>query len=388
MIRKVWPLVAAAIALGIDAYVLAGVLPSIADSLTTTVAAVGLGVTAFTGAYALAGPMMSGRLSRGHTARALLIALGVFNLGNLITVVAPGIEVFLASRLIAGAGAGVLTAVAMVTAAAMVTKPERGRATAMVTFGLSAGTVIGVPVGMLIGDLLNWRWTMGLVVVVGVLGMLALAARARTLPSLPKSIGPAIGVFRSARTCVGVLIAFLLGVASLGLYTYVLPMAETQGLEGWGFALVWAWGIGGVTGSALIGRPLDTYGPRVLLIVLPGVLLTSFVAMWVSDSPAVWLIAAALWGAAGWASVPTVQQALVGDRPEQAMPIIAFQMAAMYLGSAVGAAAGSSLLLTGTRATELIVWALIPAGLAVVLAAWFSISALRRQPEPRATVAA
>ena len=388
MIRKVWPLVAAAIALGIDAYVLAGVLPSISDSLTTTVAAVGLGVTAFTGAYALAGPMMSGRLSRGHTARALLIALGVFNLGNLITVVAPGIEVFLASRLIAGAGAGVLTAVATVTAAAMVTESERGRATAMVTFGLSTGTVVGVPVGMLIGDLLNWRWTMGLVVVVGVLGMLALAARARTLPSLPTSIGPAIGVFRSARTCVGVLIAFLLGVASLGLYTYVLPMAETQGLEGWGFALVWAWGIGGVTGSALIGRPLDTYGPRVLLIVLPGVLLTSFVAMWVSDSPAVWLIAAALWGAAGWASVPTVQQALVGDRPEQAMPIIAFQMAAMYLGSAVGAAAGSSLLLTGTRATELIVWALIPAGLAVVLAAWFSISALRPQPEPRAAVAA
>ena len=388
MIRKVWPLVAAAIALGIDAYVLAGVLPSISDSLTTTVAAVGLGVTAFTGAYALAGPMMSGRLSRGHTARALLIALGVFNLGSLITVVAPGIEVFLASRLIAGAGAGVLTAVATVTAAAMVTESERGRATAMVTFGLSTGTVVGVPVGMLIGDLLNWRWTMGLVVVVGALGMLALAARARALPSLPTSIGPALGVFRSARTCVGVLIAFLLGVASLGLYTYVLPMAETQGLEGWGFALVWAWGIGGVTGSALIGRPLDTYGPRVLLIVLPGVLLTSFVAMWVSDSPAVWLIAAALWGAAGWASVPTVQQALVGDRPEQAMPIIAFQMAAMYLGSAVGAAAGSSLLLTGTRATELIVWALIPAGLAVVLAAWFSISALRPQPEPRAAVAA
>ena len=122
MIRKVWPLVAAAIALGIDAYVLAGVLPSISDSLTTTLAAVGLGVTAFTGAYALAGPMMSGRLSRGHTARALLIALGVFNLGNLITVVAPGIEVFLASRLIAGAGAGVLTAVATATAAAMVTE--------------------------------------------------------------------------------------------------------------------------------------------------------------------------------------------------------------------------------------------------------------------------
>lgn len=49
MIRKVWPLVVAAVALGIDAYVLAGVLPQIADSLATSLAMIGLGVTAFTG---------------------------------------------------------------------------------------------------------------------------------------------------------------------------------------------------------------------------------------------------------------------------------------------------------------------------------------------------
>ncbi|MFF2233731.1 hypothetical protein [Streptomyces anulatus] len=50
MIRKVWPLAVAAISLGIDAYVLAGVLPRIADSLTSTVSMIGLGVTTFTAA--------------------------------------------------------------------------------------------------------------------------------------------------------------------------------------------------------------------------------------------------------------------------------------------------------------------------------------------------
>jgi DHA1 family inner membrane transport protein len=104
VIRKVWPLTAAAVALGIDAYVLAGVLPQIADSLSTTAAMVGLGVTAFTAAYAVAGPLLSGRLTRGSTARALLLALGLFNLGNLITTLAPGVGVFLISRVIAGAG--------------------------------------------------------------------------------------------------------------------------------------------------------------------------------------------------------------------------------------------------------------------------------------------
>ncbi|MFE4512697.1 MFS transporter [Kitasatospora sp. NPDC056783] len=377
MIRRLWPLVAAAVALGVDAYVLAGVLPSIADSLATTVAAVGLGVTAFTAAYALAGPLLSGTLIRGSTAGALLIALGVFNLGNLVTALSPGLEVFLASRVVAGAGAGVLTAVATATAAAMAADGERGRAMAMVTFGLSTGTVAGVPIGMLIGDRLNWRWTMGLVVAVGLLGMAALAARVRTIPPLPAPCGPAFAVLRSSRSLVGIAAAFLLGAASLGLYTYLLPMAEARGLRDWGFALVWAWGIGGVAGSALVGRALDAFGPRALLIALPAVLLGAFAAFWAFTAPAVWLAAAALWGAAGWASVPTLQQALTGDRPEEAMPIVAFQMAAMYLGSAAGAAAGSSLLAHGADPRELLAWALLPASLALLLTGWIGTVALR-----------
>ncbi|GAA1406645.1 MFS transporter [Kitasatospora putterlickiae] len=385
MIRHVWPLVAAAIALGVDAYVLAGVLPSIADSLATTVAAVGLGVTGFTAAYALAGPSLSGTLVRGSTARALLIALGVFNLGNLITAVAPGIEVFLASRAIAGAGAGVLTAVATAAAAAMAADHERGRAMALVTFGLSTGTVAGVPVGMVIGNQLNWRWTMGLVVAIGLLGMGALAVKARTIPPLPASRGPALAVLKSSRTLTGVAAAFLLGVASLGLYTYLLPMAEARGLQGWGFALVWAWGIGGVAGSALVGRSLDAYGPRAPLIVLPAALLGSFAALWVFTSPAVWLVAAACWGAAGWAGVPTLQQALTGDRPEQAMPVVAFQMAAMYLGSATGAATGSALLAGHVDPGDLPAWALAPAAVALLLTGRLAIAGLRPHAQHRIT---
>ncbi|MFG3406274.1 MFS transporter [Streptomyces sp. NPDC048142] len=379
MIRKVWPLVAAAVALGIDAYVLAGVLPSIADSLVTTVAVVGLGVTAFTAAYAVAGPLLSGRLTRGSTARALLIALGVFNLGNLITVVAPGVGLFLASRVVAGVGAGILTAVATATAAAMVADRERGRAMAMVTFGLSTGTVAGVPVGMLIGEHLGWRWTMALVVAVGVLSMIALAARAHTLPALPTRRGaPVFGVLRSGRTAAGIVAAFLLGMASLGLYTYLLPMADARGLRDWGFALVWAWGIGGVTGAALIGKPLDRYGPGVLLLVLPATLAVSFGAVRIFSAPAVWLIAAVLWGAAGWATVPTLQQALTRDRPDRAMAVIAFQMAAMYLGSAAGAAVGSSLLAGGADSGDLAGWALLPTGIAMVLTGWIGAGALAR----------
>lgn len=242
MIRRVWPLTVAAVALGIDAYVVAGVLPQIATSLKVGIDAVGLGVTAFTGAYAVAGPLLSARLARGGAANALLIALGVFNLGNMVTALAPGLAVFLVSRVVTGVGAGVLTAVATATASAMAEEGSRGRAMSLVTLGLSAGTVAGVPMGMLLGQHVSWRLTMALIVAVGALSQLALALRARSLPRLDDTTGETpLSALRDSRTAVGIVIAFLLGVASLGLYTYLLPMAESAGLGGWGFALVWAW---------------------------------------------------------------------------------------------------------------------------------------------------
>ncbi|WP_130839421.1 MFS transporter [Corynebacterium neomassiliense] len=376
MIAGIWPLVAATAALGIDAYVLAGVLPEIAESLSTTASVVGLGVTAFTAAYALAGPLLSERLSGGGVSRALLVALGVFNLGNLVTAVAPGPVVFLLARAATGAGAGIVTAVA--TAGAMVARDQRGRAMAAVTFGLSLGTVAGVPAGMLIGQNFGWRWTMGLVVAVGVLAMAALLARRRSLPrDAGATAGPAFRVLRTARVRAGTVAAFMLGVSSLGLYTYLLPMADSAGLGGLGFTLVWAWGIGGVAGSALVGRLLDRSGPRLLLVLLPALLAAGFLVMWLVASPVVWVGAAVVWGAAGWAGVPTLQQALTVDRPESAMQVVAFQMAAMYLGSAAGSALGSVLLSSGTGAGDLAAWAVLPALLAVVFAGAVAVD-LRR----------
>ncbi|MFE7133867.1 MFS transporter [Streptomyces sp. NPDC057638] len=369
MIGRIWPLVVAAVSLGVDAYVLAGVLPEMADSLATTAGAIGLGVTAFTAAYAAAGPFLSRLLVGGSTRTALLVALGAFNLGNLATALAPDLGVFLTSRVVAGAGAGVLTAVATATAGALVADHERGRAMAMVTFGLSTGTVAGVPLGMLIGEHVGWRGTMGFVVLIGALSMLALALRSGTLPQLPASRRSGNGaLLRDPRVALGIALSFVLGVASLGLYTYLLPMADESGLDGWGFALVWAWGVGGVLGSGLIGRPLDTLGPRRLMPVVPAFLLSSFLVVWLVDHPAAWLIATAVWGASGWVSVPVLQQALTRDRTEQVMPVVAFQMAAMYLGSAAGSALGSTLLARDVGADALPGWAALAVAGGVVLA--------------------
>jgi DHA1 family inner membrane transport protein len=386
VLRKLWPLVLSAVALGINSYVIAGILPDIAATLDASQGAVGLGVTTFTAAYALTAPWLPGVLTRaGTTRRALLIALAVFVAGSALTAASGSLWMFLASRALAGAGAGVLTALA--TGAAGIMVPERsGRAMAMVTFGLSLGTVAGVPVGMLIAGRIGWRATMTLIVALGLIGLIALAIRGKTIPDLPRRVpaderNPFDGKPRGASGVLvgGVVLAFLLGIASLGLYTYLLPVASDAGLGGWGFALVWAWGIGGVAGSWTAGRLLDRFGGRRLLLVSPLLLTAAFATLWLTHAPAAWLIAAVIWGAAGWASVAIGQGAFTAVRPERSVQIVAWLMAAMYTGSATGSALGTALLSASQPAAILPAWTLIASGGALVLALITTL-ALRHRP--------
>lgn len=390
---RLWPLVLSTVALGINSYVIAGILPSIAVSLRTSQGAVGLGVTAFTAAYALTAPWLPGLLTRtGTTRRALSTALTVFTAGSAITALSPSPPVFLVARAVAGVGAGALTALATGAAGAMM-PGRRDRAMATITLGLSLGTVAGVPVGMLIAGRVGWRAAMGLIVVLGLVALAALAARGAAIPDLPRPArsnrsnrsnrpegtaegarDPRIPAGRARirrRTAPvlagGVVLAFLLGVASLGLYTYLLPIAAGAGLSGLGFALVWAWGIGGVAGSWSAGRLLGRIPGRRLLPLPPALLSAAFLLLLLTRAPVAWLAASAVWGAAGWASVAVGQAAFTAVHRERSVQIVARLMAAIYIGSAVGSALGADLL-ADRPATELPGWALIASGAATAAA--------------------
>lgn len=343
MIRRVWPLVLAVVGLGMNAYVIAGVLPAIAHGLGTSGGVVGLGVSAFTAAYAIGGPLLSGPVATRWPKGALVGSLLVFIAGNVASASAPTAAIFLTGRGLTGVGAGILTPIASGMAAASVPSVRRGSAMAAVTFGLAIGTVAGVPVGMMLGSALGWRVTIWLIVAISTISLAALAITLRTLTPAPPAGGLSgvVAPLRSRPVLVGLLVSFLLGVVSLGAYTYLLPMATTRGLGDWGLALIWAWGIGGVAGSMLAGRALAGRSARRILRGIILALALAFAVLALTSVPGVWVAATACWGAAGWASVPALQRSLTELAPEtQTVPLIATQMATMYLGSSAGAALG------------------------------------------------
>lgn len=380
--RRIWLLMLGAFTLGLDAYVMAGLLSAVADDLTTTVSLAGQMVTVFTLAYAVSAPLVAGLLS-GVRPRVLLIAaLGVFTLGNALTALSPSVAVLLGSRAVAGAGAGVYSALATAAASTLAAKGQQGRALALVMGGMSAGTVLGVPLGVLVAGHAGWRTTMWLVTGLGLLALVGLAVRLPRIPSEPQvPMRVRFGALTDRRVAPVVGVSFLAAVSSLGLYTYLAPVLAAVGgvHEDATAPHLWAWGIGGLLGSLLAGPLLDRTGKAVAIVtaVMAGLVLAegALPSLGAAAFPAL-----VLWGAAGWALQVPQQQRLLRLREGNNTVALALNNSALYLGSAVGSALGG-LALAGGLPPRQLPW--VAAGIAALGLGLHLLTGTRRQRSGR-----
>lgn len=349
MMRRLWPFVLGSVALGLDAYVVAGLLPAIAAALGTPEATVGLGVAAFTGSYAVVGPLLAGKAGQ-QSRRSLIIALLVFTLANSATALSPTIWVFLASRVVAGAAAGVYSPLSSAVAAEIVGPERRGRALALVLAGLAVGTVFGVPIGLVLAQYWDWRAAILLIVVVGGVALSGIALRGGDLPAIPAS-SPAdrLRSITRPKNLLTVTVTLLTGVASLGLYTYLTVVLSGGALAAHQNIAIWVWGLGGAVGALGIGLLADRHDPLRLSAVILGGLTCALLGMTQGQVPVLVVVSLFVWGLCGWASLAPQQQVLLQANPADGATAVAANASANYLGSALGAAAGS--LLVAAHAT-------------------------------------
>ena len=328
-----------AFALGMASYVTAGLMPMIAATFSISLAMAAQLVTGFTLAYGLGSPLAVALLPARAQRSGLLWALAVFVLANGASALAPGFTSLLAWRAMAGIGAGVYLALGIAAAAGVSAPQQRGKAIGAIMGGMAGGTVLGVPLSLLLAQQLGWTAALWLV---AVLGALALAGLLWKLPALPASAAPAtslrrrLAVLADGPVLLILLVSLLAAIASLGMYTFIAPF-------------LWAWGVGGIAGSVLVGPWADKVAAPKLTWLILLMLALALCALPLAGGWSAWLMLApiALWGAAGWAlQVPQNQQLLV-VRAQQGDGnlAIALNESALYLGSAIGAATGGVLLL-------------------------------------------
>ncbi|WP_455423584.1 MFS transporter [Billgrantia zhangzhouensis] len=352
-------------------------------SFSVSVAVAAQLVTAFTLAYGLGSPIVVA-LTPAHRQRTgLLLSLGLFVIANAASALAESFTALMVWRAIAGIGAGVYLAMGIGAAAAVSAPERRGKAIAIIMGGMASGVVLGVPLGLLIAEQMGWQSALWLV---AILGSMAFTGLLLKLPALPaataSSLGKKLAILSDGHVLVILTVSLLAAIASLGMYTFIAPLlADTAyGAVRSVTPYLWIWGIGGVVGSFLIGPLVDRLkGPNLIFAIML-VLAVSLFLLPLTAALSAWLVMLpiVLWGAVGWALQVPQNNELIRARQAQGDGnlAIALNESALYLGSAIGAAAGGFLLLL-----QLPVWTLATcAGGVAVLGALLQIVNLRRQP--------
>ncbi|MFE4795278.1 MFS transporter [Streptomyces sp. NPDC056708] len=342
MLKRLLPLALATFAVGTDGYVIAGLLPSIAADLGVSTPAAGQLVTVFALTMALSAPVM-GALTGGLDRRsALLIAFGVFVIGNAVTALGTSYEVVMAARIVTAAGAGIITSAASSTAAVIAPPERRGRALAFVLGGLTLATALGLPLGTLIGRT-DWHITLWVVAGIGLLAAVGIAV------GLPRVMLPAAALSDRLRPLKQGRVLALLAVTSLAflgiytLYTYIAPALReaTGGNESLLILILLVWGVGTLAGNIIAGRLVDRHdSTRVLAGTL--VLATLALALTPLATRALvpTLVWAAVWGVTGGVIVVPQQHRLIALSPAAAPVLLGLNASALYIGVALGGGLG------------------------------------------------
>jgi len=336
-----------AFALGMASYVIAGLVPMVVSDFGVSVAKAGQLVTAFTLAYGIGSPVFVALLPAHKQRLGLLVALAIFTIANLVSALVTTYTALVITRIFAGVGAGVYLAMGIAASAAVVPKDKRGQALALIMGGMASGTVLGVPAGLMIAEQLGWASTMWLIAILGLISMIGLAVK---LPALPASetstLREKLTIIKDMRVTLILTVSLLAAISSLGLYTYIAPIMANEGFGGvsnitpW----LWVWGIGGVAGSFLIGPIADRVSGPKLVAAIMLMLTVSLAALPFTAGINAWLamVPIAIWGAVGWAlQVPQNNQLISArERIGGGNVAVALNESALYLGSAIGAAAG------------------------------------------------
>lgn len=124
----VWVLAAGTFLMGTTEFVIAGLLPEMADDLNVSVSHAGLLITAFAVGMIVGGPTMAMatlRLPQRHT---LIGALAVFALGHVVAALSTSFTVVLTARVVTALATGAFWAVGFVIAtSAAGRRAPRGR---------------------------------------------------------------------------------------------------------------------------------------------------------------------------------------------------------------------------------------------------------------------
>ncbi|MCX5387594.1 MFS transporter [Streptomyces sp. NBC_00083] len=339
-----------AFGIGTTEFVIMGLLPEVAGTFGVSIPTAGFLVSGYAVGVTLGAPLMTILGTKISRKRMLMLLMGLFIVGNVLSAVAPVFGLMLAGRIVASLAHGAFFGIGSVVAAELVAPEKKAGAIAMMFTGLTVANVVGVPAGTLIGQQAGWRATF---IVVAALGVLGLVGVAKLVPDLPKAEGVRLRHEIAAFRNVQVLLAMAMTVLGFGgvfaAITYITPMMT--GVAGYAdTSVTWLlvlFGLGMVAGNLVGGRFADRALMPMLYVSLTGLAVVLALFTVAAHDKLASAVMIFLIGALGFATVPPLQKRVLDQAAGAPTLASAVNIGAFNLGNALSAWLGGIVIAAG-----------------------------------------
>lgn len=368
-----------AFGIGLTEFVIAGILPQIANDFGVDIPTAGLMATTYALGVFVGAPILT-VLGAKVPRKTMLISLAViFTLGNLLTALASTFPIALAGRILTAFNHGTFFGIGSIIAASLVAKDRQASAIAFMFSGLTLANLFGVPAGTWLAQNYDWRLVFWLTAGIGIVTVVSIALLVPRIEA-----GKAIALKAELRAFVDPQVLLAMGITVFGpaafftSITYIAPMMAAEA----GFsdaAIAWLmvlFGLGLAVGNWMGGRFADRSLFGTLFVTLAAQAAVLFL-FWLGVSSGIVAYASVfLMAAFGFATVSPIQK-LVMDRANRAgAPTMAssVNIGMFNLGNAIGAWVGGATIAAGFGLASPnwagAILSLVALGLAVV--AWAS----------------
>ena len=368
-----FPLLALAIgafAIGTTEFSPMGFLPQIAENLNISIPTAGMLITAYALGVMIGAPIMT--LWFGHFSRrkALMIAMSIFTIGNILAAIAPSYWGLMGARILTSLNHGVFFGIGSIVATSVVPKDKQASAVAMMFMGLTIANIGGVPLATWVGQNIGWRMAFAAIAGLGVITMLALW---KALPEGAVGQRPNVKAELQVLTRKPVVLALLTTVMSAGamftLYTYIAPTLQniTHASPSFITMMLVLIGVGFSIGNHFGGKFADLSLTKTLTGFLLLLMTTMLLFPILAQTKMGAALALVVWGAAAFAVVPPLQMRVMAVAHEAPGLASSVNIGAFNLGNAVGAAAGGAVLSMGMSYAAVSITGAVLTALALVL---------------------
>ncbi|MED4228433.1 MFS transporter [Neobacillus cucumis] len=236
-----------------------GILPLMADHYGITVSRAGQLVSLFALVVAITGPVLPVLFSGINRKKVMLLSLGIFVLGNVISIFAADFNVALVARAIPAFFHPIYCSLALTIAATSGNQKEARKAITTIVMGVSAGMVLGVPITTFIASISSIEMAMTFAEVLNALAFLATLLFVPSMPVQGKmSYGSQLSVLKKPLTWLSIATIIFMTAAVAGTNSYTADyLGKVTHISGKTLSIVlFLYGVASILGNVLAGKLL------------------------------------------------------------------------------------------------------------------------------------